>query len=77
MGSTVTNKNYVAAPVVEWHYEVPQRTDAKMLLLNTGGVAVIGNWYGALGDVFVAWAPLPKRNKAREAELNLLQSPAP
>lgn len=67
-------KSYIAAPAGEvyWRYEIPGRTDAKVLLLTKGGIAVTGNWYGGLGESFMAWAPLPKRDKEQEARLGLL-----
>lgn len=48
---------------VYWRFTVPPSTGSKMLLLNLGGVAVIGNWQGALGEYFQAWCPLPKKPK--------------
>lgn len=57
---------------VFWRYEVPARTDAKVLLLTKGGIAVSGNWTGRLGEFFCAWAPLPKRDKKRERELGFI-----
>jgi hypothetical protein len=37
-----------------------------VLLLTQGGVCTIGQW----GDpFFIGWAPLPKRDKAKEALL--------
>ena len=52
-----------------WRYWKPMRTDAKMLLLTKGGVAVTGNWYGEVGDSFLAWCPMPKRDKVLERKL--------
>lgn len=65
---------YIAAPPGEvyWRYEVPKATDSKVLLLTVGGVAVTGNWTGKFGQYFIAWAPLPKRDKAQEARLGIL-----
>ncbi len=57
---------------VYWRYEVPASTDAKVLLLTVGRVAVVGNWYGAYGQSFIAWAPMPRRDKEQEARLGLL-----
>lgn len=34
-----------------------------MLLLTVGEVAVIGSWYGTVGEHFLAWCPLPKKAK--------------
>lgn len=56
----------------EWRYEVAPRTDAKVLLLTTGATQTSGNWNGAYGEYYVAWYPLPKRNKRREKELGVL-----
>ena len=58
---------------VHWRYAVPRNGDSKMLLLNLGGVAVIGNWYGELGEHFLAWCPLPKRDKQLERSLGLVR----
>lgn len=55
-----------------WRYEVPTRTDAKVFLLTVGRVAVVGNWYGTLGENFVAWSPMLRRDKVAEANLGLL-----
>jgi hypothetical protein len=70
----MSDQTYIAAPAAElgWRYEVPKRTDAKVLLLTIGRIATIGNWSGPYGRDFIAWAPLPKRNKAEEARLGLL-----
>lgn len=54
---------------VYWRYTIPARSDSKMLLLNLGGVAIIGNWYGQLGEHFLAWCPLPKRDKVAERQV--------
>ena len=51
---------------IYWRYSIPRNTDSKMLLLNLGGVAVMGNWYGKLGEHFLGWCPLPKRHKGLE-----------
>lgn len=71
--------SHVAAPAGEvyFRYEVPANRGAKMLLLNTGGVAVVSNWTGQYGEQFIAWAPLPKRNKAEEIRLGLIPKARP
>ncbi|KDR25997.1 hypothetical protein BG60_26395 [Caballeronia zhejiangensis] len=57
----------VTAPASVWHYEKPKHGGGpKTLLLTIGGIAIIGNWRGELGEAFVAWAALPKRDKAVE-----------
>lgn len=55
-----------------WRYEVPERTDAKVQLLTTGAVATYGHWVGKYGEFFVAYCPLPKRDRAKEKELGVL-----
>lgn len=40
---------------------------AKVLLLTQGGVCTIGHW--SREGFFLGWAPLPKRDKAKEARL--------
>lgn len=64
-----TAKSYVTAPTSEWVYEKPQHGGAKCLLLTVGGIAVTGVWSGELGQHYLAWAALPKRDKAREREV--------
>lgn len=59
-----------AAPgEIFWRYEVAPRTDAKVWLLTRGRIAVPGNWAGAYGESFIAWAPMPKRDKDIENRL--------
>jgi hypothetical protein len=41
---------------------------AKVLLLTEGGVCTIGHWNND-GFFFLGWAPLPKRDKQKEAML--------
>jgi hypothetical protein len=66
-----TEIGYVAAEPgeVHWHYNVPTDRNSKMTLLTRGGLQVTGNWIGDWGDFFLAWAPLLKRDKEREAYL--------
>lgn len=64
-------KEYVAADDVSYRY--PGAGDprppggAKVLLLTVGGVCVTGSWSD--DGRFLAWAPLPKRNKEKEKSL--------
>jgi hypothetical protein len=62
---------HVAAPPGEifWRYEVPENRSAKMLLLTIGGICVLGQWQGRLGEQFMAWSPMPKRNRDAERRL--------
>jgi len=64
----VNNETYVAAEHTEWVYEKPKR-GGKTLLLTIGGICLTGNWTGELGQYFMAWAPMLKRNKVLEAEI--------
>ena len=50
-------------------YSVPENKGATVQLLTVGGILVRGQWYGQLGEHFVGWAPMPKRDKAREAKI--------
>ena len=40
---------------------------AKVQLLTKGGICVSGSWNDS--GAFLGWAPLPKRDKAKEARL--------
>jgi len=65
----MTADTYVAAVLTGWVYAKPKHGNAKTLLLTIGGIAIVGSWTGEVGQSFLAWAPLPKRDKALEAEL--------
>ena len=52
-----------------WNYCRPQHENVKMQLLTTGGVCVIGQWTGDIGEHYLAWAPLLKRDKAEERRI--------
>lgn len=54
------DKPFIAAPPSDqyWRYNLPDLCGKKMQLRTVGGVCVIGQWYGQLGEYFVAWAPL-------------------
>jgi hypothetical protein len=41
---------------------------AKVLLLTKGGICVTGPWTG--DSFYLGWAPMPKRNKEKEALLH-------
>jgi hypothetical protein len=64
---------YVAS--AETLYRYPDAGDslppggAKVILLTEGGVAIVGRW--ARNSGFVAWAPLPKRDRSKEARANV------
>ena len=61
----------VTAPTSSWNYtmsECPEQT--KCLLLTARGIATIGQVNGGSGG-YIAWSPLPKRNKELERERNI------
>ena len=53
-----------------WRYEVCPYSDT-VDLLTVGGIRLKGQWQGKLGEQFMAWMPLPKRDKQKELELGL------
>lgn len=65
----MTSKDYIAAEPGQlyWRYTRPtEGGGAKMLLLTIGGIAMTGRWEGEVGQYYVAWCPLPKRDRAEE-----------
>lgn len=50
-----------------WNYGPPPDVSAKVILLTTGRVAMIGKWGDGTG--VIGWHPLPKRDKKKEEEL--------
>ena len=56
---------------IRWHYSKPENTGAKMILLTIGKIAVFGNWYGEVGELYIAWSPMPKRDKVLEEQAGL------
>lgn len=67
---TTNPKGYVSDEANEYRYEVAPLGQT-VLLLTRGGICTKGVWYGAYGQHFWGWAPLPKRNKALEELLGL------
>lgn len=65
------DKSYLAAENPEYYYpaagDPPAPLGVKLQILTSGGVAILGQW--SENTNFVAWAPLLKRNKAKEARL--------
>jgi hypothetical protein len=62
----MTTIPHLSAPPGEifWRYTIPPNKGTKMLLRTIGGIAVIGCWYGELGEYLTAWCPLPKDGPA-------------
>lgn len=52
-----------------WRYSVPPDRYSKVLLLHEEGCIAIGCWEKGLG--WIAWCPLPKRDKELEKQLGL------
>lgn len=69
---TAAAKTYIAAPPGElyWRFERCPQAGAKVLLLTTGGVCIIGQWQGEPGEFFDAWCPLPKRPNNNQPQSN-------
>jgi len=67
--------DHVAAPAgeVSWRYEPVPNKGAKCLLLNPGMCLIVGPPQGDFMKEYIAWAPMPKRDK--EAEKRLLPQP--
>lgn len=67
----MTDKKYQSGGP-EYYYpaygdQLPDDLNAKVQLLTIGGIHVTGAWSDGH---YVAWYPLPKRNKLKEKELN-------
>lgn len=63
-------KSYITAPVSAWNYDMGALPfGAKCFLLNEGGVAVVGSVTANTRKDFMAWAPMPKRDKELEKRL--------
>lgn len=68
----MTEQKVITAAVSTWRY--PHAGDgyppggAKVWLLTRGGVAVTGPWTS--DGRYLAWAPMPRRDRAKEAVLH-------
>jgi len=61
----------LSAPAATYSYDMAAcPTGRKLLLLTVAGVIVIGSWDGHQPG-YMAWAPLPDRDKAVEKGLGL------
>lgn len=65
----MSDVGYLAGDSSFWRYAVPAPKGIKLSLLTKGGVQVVGVWED---DLYVAWAPLIKRNKESEKRLGLV-----
>lgn len=67
------NDRVLTAPVSEWNYNMSECVPAaKCLLLNAGGTAVIGQISRGDTQGYIAWSPLPKRDKTTERRMGYL-----
>lgn len=57
--STAPTHIAARAGQVYWRPEVCPSRGAKVLLRTIGGTCVVGQWYGPLGESFIAWSPMP------------------
>ena len=64
-------KTHIASDSTMFMYpaagDAPPPGGSKVLLLTIGGICVSGQWKD--DGSFLAWAPLPKRDKTKEAML--------
>lgn len=72
MKEPVLIKDVCTAEESRWNYDMEAApAGQRCLLLNAGGVAVIGQGKPHAPGYFRAWAPLPKRDKAMEESLGI------
>lgn len=58
---------------IYWRYEVPaNKNDTMFLLTAFGKIVVKGAWYGELGEYYIAYSPMIKRDKDKERELGFI-----
>lgn len=62
------NTTHISAPPGQlyWRNQVCAVSTAKVLLRTVGGTAVVGQWYGDLGQYFTAWCPLPASGEPKK-----------
>lgn len=61
---------HIDGPAEGWRYEKPKHgAGMKTQLLTIGGISITGNWRGELGEAYLAWAPLLKRDKLIERQI--------
>lgn len=61
------NNEAITTDDIVYNYSVPPNVNKKVILLTTGGTAIVGPWKDGHG--VIGWHPLPKRNKQLEKEL--------
>lgn len=69
MNGIVGRHNVARAVASVWCYDFALCPHgAKVLLLTEGGIAILGH-VNAESKGYIAWAPLPDRNREKEAEI--------
>ena len=58
---------------IYWRYEEPvNKNDTMFLLTAFGKIVVKGTWSGKLGEYYIAYSPMIKRDKDKERELGFI-----
>lgn len=67
--NVVGHHNVARSTETKWRYTWDDhKPGSKSLLLTAGGVAILGH-VGADRRGYIAWAPLPDRDREKEAEI--------
>lgn len=62
-------KGFISTDTTTFDYETKPPMGTKVCLLTTGKVCILGYWSDSAG--YIAWAPLPGRDKEKERGLGL------
>ncbi len=77
MNPLIGRSGVARAPLTSWHYEWENcPRGAKLLLLTCMGIAVIGQ-VGNDVSGYLAWAPLPDRDREKENAIWIAKNCAP
>jgi hypothetical protein len=66
---TPQSSGYLAGEAPTWEYVQEPPRGTKLSLLTKGGVQVVGEFTGKLGENYIGWAKLIKRDKEIERKL--------
>lgn len=66
----MSNNEATTTSAIRFFYDPPENKEKKVILLTTGKIAIVGKWGNGCG--VIGWHPLPKRNKEKENELDIL-----
>ena len=69
----IEHQPLVTAPISQWSYDLddPRPYSGKCLLLTRGGICLTGTLAPGQRGGYLAWAPLPARDKDKERELGI------